>query len=395
MFGTIIGCLKGTYVIKATGRFPERILNIASTSGIYVHDVKRTEESAITFCVSKKGGDTLLEKKLEGTTLELIQSYGLPIVMHRYKRRILLFILPILFIVASLIFSLFIWRVEIVGGDEALRSEVGSFISENGIRVGSLKHKIDQYEIKRDAILSVPELSWLWVDIKGSTAKVKIHERIPTPPIIKINEPSNVIATHSGVVEKMQVYCGLPLAREGETVEKGQIIISGVFRSENENIPTYYHHATGNVVLRVFEEKTVVIPKKTVVKTPTGNEKNVFSIIFEKNNVKFSLNSGISYPEYDKIEKKYALPLIPVSFSKTTYREAVAETVDTDFEKEYRLRMDSFKKELTDSDMEIVDFTEDVTESESGYTATFRAQCLVRTDKEIPIDEGETYGENS
>lgn len=395
MLSTIISCIKGSYTIKASGRFPERILNIASTSGIYIHNVNRPNDDTITFCVSKKGGDALLKNSLEGMELSLMESFGLPVIIGRYKKRVLLFLLPLLFIISAFIFSLFIWRVEIIGGDEALRAQVKEVISQNGISVGALKHRIDQYGVKRNAILALPDLSWLWVDIKGSTAKVKIHERIPTPPVIKINEPSNVIATHSGVVEKMQVYCGQPLVSEGETIEKGQIIISGVFRSENENIPTYYHHATGNVVLRVFEEKIVVIPKKTVIKTPTGKEKNVFTLNFEKNNVKFSLNSGISYAEYDKIEKKYVLSPLPVSFSKITYREARAETVDTDFDKEYAVRRDAFKKGLTDQGMEIADFTEEVSENEKEYTAIFRAQCLVRTDKEIPIEEGETNGENS
>ena len=395
MLSTIISCIKGAYTLKATGRFPERILNIASTSGIYIQNVKRTDCDTITFCVSKKGGDKLLQSNLEGLELSLVESFGVPVIFSRYKKRVLLFFLPLMFVIVSFVFSLFIWRVEITGGDEALRAQVKKVISENGIKTGALKYKIDQYDVKKSSILQIDDLSWLWVDIKGSTAKVKIHKRIPTPPIIKINEPSNVIATHSGVIEKMQVYCGLPLVKEGMTIEKGQVIISGVFESENENIPTYYHHATGNVVLRVFEEKVIVIPKKTVIKKPTGKEKKVFCINFEKNNVKFSLNSGISYSEYDKIEKKYVLSPLPVSFSKIIYREAVAETVDTDFKKEYSTRLDAFKKSLTDKGMEIAQLSEETEESEHGYTVTFRAQCLVRTDKEIPIIEGEANGENS
>lgn len=395
MFGTIISCMKGAYTLKATGRFPERILNIASTSGIYIQDVKRTDDDTITFGVSKKGGDKLLQSDLKGVELSLVESYGVPVIFQRYKKRVLLFSLPLIFVIVSFVFSLFIWRVEITGGDEPLRAQVRKVVSENGIKVGALKNKIDQYDVKKNSILKIDDLSWLWVDIKGSTAKVKIHKRIPTPPVIKINEPSNVIATHNGVVEKMQVYCGLPLVKEGMTVEKGQIIISGVFESENENIPTYYHHATGNVMLRVFEEKITVIPKKTVIKKPTGKEKKVFSINLEKNNVKFSLNSGISYTEYDKIEKKYVLSPLPVSFSKITYQEAVAETVDTDFEKEYALRLDAFTKSLTDKGMEIVNLSDETQENDDNYTVTFRAQCLVRTDKEIPIIEGEANGENS
>ncbi len=401
MLDMIINCLKGVYIIRAEGRFPERILNIASTSGVYLRDVRRENPHSIIFCVGKKGGEKLLKTELEGLSLSLSDSYGLPVFIQKHKKRILLFMIPLFLILASALFSLFVWRVDINGGDKKLRAEVEKVISQNGVRIGAFKHKIDQYDVKRNAILEIDDLSWLWVDIKGTTAKVKIHKRNPKPALNPINEPGDVIATHSGIIEKMQVYCGVPLLKEGDAVEKGQILITGVFRSENENIPTYYHHATGNVILRLGEEKTVIIPRKTIKKTPTGNKKSIFRLNFEKNNINFSLNSGISYEEYDKIEKKYKLPLIPVSFSKIEYHEAKVTYSETDIPKELEKRRKVFLSQLAKKDMELIELTEEITEKENEVVVTFSADCRVRTDKEIPIKyeipiiEGETDGENS
>lgn len=399
MFDMLINCIKGTCTIKAEGRFPERILNIASTSGIYIRDVKRDGPDSIIFSVSKKGGDRLLLTTPEGLTVSAVESYGLPVFLHRYKKRVLLFFLPLLFLFSACIFSLFIWRIEIEGGDKALRSQVRQVISENGIYAGALKHKVDNYKIKHTAILEIDDLSWLWVDVRGTTAKVKIRKRTPKPALNPIHEPADVIAMHSGVIEKIRVYCGVPLAAEGTTVEKGQVIISGIFKSENENIPTYYHHATGEVILRVSEEKTVIIPKKAVKKTPTDRKKSVFTLNFKKNNIIFSLNSGISYTEYDKIEKRYELPLLPVSFSKIDYMEMTVTTEDTDIPAELESRRKTFLQEIEKKNMELVNLTEETTETEHEVKVTFLADCRVRTDKEIPISdknpivEGETDGE--
>ena len=401
MLDMIINCLKGVYIIRAEGRFPERILNIASTSGVYLRDIKRESPDTIVFCVGKKGGEKLLGIDIEGISLSLTESYGLPVFIHKYKRRILLFLIPLFFLVVTSTFSLFVWRVDIEGGDKKLRMEVENFISESGVHIGALKHKIDQYEIKRTAILEIDDLSWLWVDIQGTSAKVKIRKRNPKPALIPINEPADVVATHSGIIEKMQVYCGVPLFKEGDAVEKGQILITGVFRSENENIPTYYHHATGNVTLTLYEEKTVIIPKKTIQKTPTGNKKSIFRINFKKNNINFSLNSGISYAEYDKIEKKYTFPLIPVSFSKIEYHETKVTHSDTDISAEIENRRKTFLSQLGEENMELIELTEDIEENEHEVLVTFSAHCRVRTDKEIPIEyeisnlKGETDGEDS
>lgn len=397
MLSMLINCIKGIYTIRAEGRFPERILNIASTSGIYVSNVRREKEDTIIFCVGKKGGERLLLTELEGLTLSLKESYGLPIFIERHKKRVLLFSLPVLFLIATCVFSLFIWQVEIEGGDKKLQKEVYKFVTEKGVHTGALKNKIDHYEIKRAAISEIDDLSWLWVDIKGTKAYVKIHKRTPKPSMNQIHEPADVISMHSGIIEKMQVYCGVPLFKEGDAVEKGQVLITGVFRSENENIPTYYHHATGNVILRLIETKTVIIPKKTIKKTPTGNKKSVFRINFEKNNINFSLNSGISYAEYDKIEKKYKLPLLPVSFSKIDFLETKVTSSKTDISLEIESRRKAFLSELSKNKMELIELTEDIAESENSVTVTFSADCRIRTDKEIPImqKEGETDGENS
>lgn len=401
MLDMIINCLKGVYIIRAEGRFPERILNIASTSGVYLRDIKREGSDSIVFCVGKKGGEKLLRTEIEGISLSLTESYGLPVFINKYKRRILLFLFPLFFITVAFTFSLFVWRVDIEGGDKKLRTEVEKFISENGVHIGALKHKIDQYEIKRTAILEIDDLSWLWVDIQGTSAKVKIRKRNPKPALNPIHEPADVVATHSGIIEKMQVYCGVPLFKEGDAVEKGQILITGVFRSENENIPTYYHHAAGNVTVTLYEEKTVIIPRKTIQKTPTGNKKSIFKINFEKNNINFSLNSGISYAEYDKIEKKYTLPLIPISFLKIEYHEAKVTHSDTDISSEIENRRKTFLHQLAKENMELIELTEDIEENEHEVLVTFSAHCRVRTDKEIPIEyeisslKGEANGENS
>lgn len=394
MIFEIINSLKGCFVLRSKGRFPERILNIASTGGIYVYNVRREEDGSILFSVSRKGSQKLLGTEIEGITLETVEKSGVPVFLSRYKKRIALLLLPALFFISSSIFSLFVWQVNITGGSESLREDVRRVISENGVHTGALKHKIDRYDVKRRAILEVDDLSWLWVDIKGTTANVKIFPRKETPSILKINEPSDVIATHDGVIEEMKVYCGIPLFSEGMTVEKGQVVVTGVLLSENENIPTYYHHASADITLRINENATYIIPKKSLDKVPTGNKKTVFSLNFKKNNVNFSLNSGISYTNYDKIKKTVKIPLLPLSFTRTTYAEVKVTERDADIEAKTLQHKMNFVHRLQENGMDILNFEESVSETPSAVKVTFRAECLVRTDKEIPIVKGENDGKN-
>lgn len=389
LFG-IIDTLKGNYTVHAEGRFPERVLNILTTRGIYVHDVIKKDASTLEFSVSRKAYEKIAGMQFEGINITLTEKRGLPVFLRRYKKRLALILLPLTFLLITGVLSRFIWRVEIEGGDAALRKEVRKVIKANGVYTGALKSKIDRYETKRNAILEIDNLAWLWVDVKGTTASVKVRPRTEKPTLLKINEPSDVISLHTGVIEKMQVYCGIPLFTEGMTVEKGQVVVTGVLRSENENIPTYYHHACADITLRVDFEKTFVIPKKTIKKVPTGKKKSVFGINFKKNKIKFSLNSGISYTDYDKIEKTIKIPLLPISFTKTTYLEADVVEEDTVISERMLQSRQSFEESLRKQDIKIISTDETVSEDGDYVRLTLRAQGLVRADKEVPITENLT-----
>lgn len=390
----LIKLFKGSCRIKAEGRFPERILNIASSKGIYVYDVRRICADSLFFSVSKKGSSALLSSVPENLSLTLCDCRGVPFFWQRYKKRAVLISLPVLFLAVSTVFSLFIWKVEISGGEKELQKEVLSVLRDNGIYFGALKHKINQNDTKREAILKIDDLSWLWVDIRGTTASVKIQKRTPKPTLLNINEPADVISLYGGIVEKMEVYCGLPLVCEGMGVEKGEKLVSGVFSSENENIPTYFHHACAKIILRTLREKTVIVPKETLIKTPTGNKKSIYGINFKKNNIKFSLNSGISYAEYDKIEKKAKIPFLPLSFSRTDYSEVRVTSKRTDTEAFIKKRKKEFLNQLKKENMQVENFSREIKDNGDSYNVTFFAECLVRTDKEIPVSKGDTNGEN-
>ena len=101
--------------------------------------------------------------------------------------------------------------------------------------------------------------------------------------------------------------------------------------------------------------------------------------------------------EYDKIEKKYALPLLPISFTKTEYHEATVKHTETVISDEIEMRRKKFLEELQKENMELIELTENTTESDNAVNITFSADCRVRTDKEIPVkySEGDKDGENS
>lgn len=373
--------LKSRYKAEVRGEEPSRFLNRAAAKGIYVYGVKPFT-GGLRFRLSRKAYDLMKDDLPEGLELRVISEYGAPRFFRKYKGRFLLFAGIPLAALMIFAYTRFIWTVDIEGGTPELRGEVSDFLEKEGVRPGAWKSGIDRNKVKREAILAIDDLMWLWVDIRGAGAKVSVASR-DMPPEMFTDEPTNVIASETGVVESVTVTGGESLVAEGQTVEKGSVLISGVI--DSERVEPMIRHAGGSVIARVWREKTVLIPKVTEKRTRTGNIKKIKAIKIKKFIVNFSLNSSILYPKYDKIRMKYTLGALPVEFISDEYHEVAAEYEDTDLETAKAGILDEFTTEISDSGAQLVSM--DAAETDRGEYLEYRltAQCLTDIAKTVPL----------
>ncbi len=374
--------LKSSYTVKITGENPERFLNAAAAKGIFISGAVR-EAEGLKARISKNALILMENDMPEGLELKVLRSHGLAGVLGRYKRRSMLFVGLPLVLLAIFASTRFIWRVEINGGDPELKQRVEEFVTKNGVRPGARIKDIDQTAISHKAILSFDELMWLWIDIRGTVARVNIAER-DLPPEIASKEPANVIATETGLIEKLTVTGGVAAVAEGQSVEKGSLLISGVV--ESERIDPMLRHAGGEVIARVWREKNILIPKLTEKRTRTGASRVIRAIKIKKFIVNFSLNSSILYPKYDKIRNSYRLGNIPVEFITDKYMEVDGEYVPTDIEKEKSDFRRNFEEELTSSGAEIVNISESQQDAGDYVEYSLTAECLTDIGKTVPIE---------
>lgn len=375
--------LKSSFTLEVTGENPERFLNAAAAKGIYICAVEPID-GGLRLRLSRRAYAAMKDELPRGMEMKKIKEHGAAKFLRRLKKRFLLLSGGVLVLALTALFSQFVWMVEISGGDEGLQKEVAAFLEENNIRSGTAKRSIDQNRIKREAILSIDDLMWLWVDIKGTTAYVKIAPR-NMPPEIEPKESANVVAAESGVIEKITTLRGTPAVSAGETVEKGDLLISGVIESERLDEPML-RHAQGVVQALVWREKNVLIPKKTEERSYTGNERKIRAIKIKKFIVNFSLNSSILYPKYDKIRHKYKLGNIPAEFISDTYKEVEAQIIPTDTEQEKARIFEAFEKEITDGGAQIISIEASEIDRGDYLEYSVSAECLTDIGKTVPME---------
>ncbi len=375
--------MKSRFTVEVTGESPERFLNLAAAKGIYVSEV-RPVPGGLRVNMSRRAVELMKDGLPSDITMKILREHGAVRFFRGLKKRYLLLAgLP----AAALIVILstrFLWRVNVNGGTQELREKVSAFMTERGVVPGAKIKDLDQNQLKRDAIMAIDELMWVWVDIHGTTADINIADRDMPPEIIS-SEPANVIASEPGVIEQLTVTGGTPVVEEGQTVERGALLISGIIESERLDAPMV-RRGSGAVLARVWRNKTVLIPKITTVRQRTGNIKKIKAIKIKKFIVNFSLNSSILYPKYDRIRLKYKLGQLPVEFISDTYSEVEEEQTDTDIAAAKAEIKAGFEKEISVSGARLEELTEEESDKGDYIEYGLTARCLTDIGKTVPIE---------
>ena len=158
-------------------------------------------------------------------------------------------------------------------------------------------------------VLQISELSWVSFEIRGTRAKLFVEERRQPPSLIPRNMPCNIIAKRDGLISSIVVKNGQEMVEEGDTVIKGQLLVSGVIENEHEPEQKKLVHSIAEIKARTWYEGNSTTNIKTVEAVRTGKEKKVYTLMLLKNKIKLPLNKDINFQNYDKIELKKVLQI--------------------------------------------------------------------------------------
>lgn len=260
MLGKIIDFIIGKASFEIHIRDPREIsvLNLLKSRGFY--DCRVSEEK-ITFscrCADIKAiSEELKKMKLEYR----LKTAGLWFLLRNLAARSgILFALAVCFLLDAL-FSNTVWRIDIVGNETITDREIRETLYSFGIYEGCRKSDVDIRQLTIDYMLTDERMSFMHLNINGTTAVAEISERAE-PPKRETDKKAvgNIVAKCDGVISRIDVYSGGKEVENGQSVVKGQLLISSFF--ETRNVGFLLRCAKGTVFAEtapVFEMK---IPKK-------------------------------------------------------------------------------------------------------------------------------------
>ncbi len=283
------------------------------------------------------------------------RCFGLPFFLLAYRKR------PGIFIGLALAFTIIflsgsvVWDIRISGNTNVDTATVKRELAAAGFDLGS-SVKTDVDRVSNSLLARSDKISWLSINMSGTVAYVQIREEAHFAQ--KDNSPCNLVALRDGTVERIESSCGTVCVEVGQSVKKGEILVSGVRGGKLGNYTLV--QASGEIFAITSREFSVEVPLKYEAQIPFSSENDQKYIKFFSKKIFFSKNSRKNTSECvtiymeDNLSPLYLPPLpfgvvteLITKYETVTKTRTAQEASDIAFAQLYR----QMQNELSDSDL--------------------------------------------
>lgn len=246
--------LRGWIRIRITGGVPERFFNLCRNRGILLWDLEVLEDGYACSMYRNAEADCQALLLKAGVTIAARKEYGLVTWIRRYQHR-QVFMGTCCFLILAIWFSShYVWKIQITDNLYYSDDQILSCLKEAGIQAGIRKRKIDCEQTEQLLRDSFERISWSAAALDGTVLRIAVAENYGTlEAVMAETTPADLIAAEDGIVESIIVRKGMAQVEPGDSVQKGQILISGkvLRRNDADEVMGYEAvHAEGTVFLK-------------------------------------------------------------------------------------------------------------------------------------------------
>lgn len=269
----------GYVSFSADGGNPEKLLNLAAHRGAQLWNLRR-RGTLLYGCVLLRNFKVLEEcASNAGVSISVESRHGFFVTASKHRKRYGFLLGTTLFLSILWYFSGYIWVINIEGNKTVDKREILYTLNELGLSPGVRRGSLDAKQISQQALLKMPELSFMHINIDSDTANVEVGERAYEPEIVPANIPCNIRAAETGIILKIVTSNGTAMVKPGDTISKGGLLVSGVVLEPKTSV-TRYLHAGATVVAKTKHQLSAYVPYNTKQEQNTGRVMKKYTLSF-------------------------------------------------------------------------------------------------------------------
>ena len=308
--------VRGYVTIKVWGYSTERLLNLCGNHDILVWDIVNHGDYD-TMNISVKGFFALkpLLKKT-GTKASVQKRYGLPFFMSKMQKRKIFAAGFICCMIFWMLMSGYIWNIKIEGNFALTEDVLLDYLEEKDVRVSMRKSRLKIEELEKSLREDYNLITWTSVQLKGTTLLIYIKEN-EMPNYEQSDQKDEIrgmdlIAAKPGMISYIITRSGVPQVVLGDTVEEGDILVSGAVPVYNEDTTVRkYQFVQADADIKLLYSESVSVKKDIMYeeKVYSGKQKKMFMLGFRDREFNFRWGR-ITYDAYDISGEKNQVRLL-------------------------------------------------------------------------------------
>ncbi len=257
VLSSVLRWVFGWVRVEAEGGYPEKLLNDMTAAGISVWGVHQRQEWLRFCCFARDYRALRPASRRACMRMRARRKSGLPFWVFRYRHRRGLLAGMAVYAAVLLLLAPRIWIIDVVGNTDTTDGEILAVAAEMGVQLGRPMSALEIKNLEIDGLRQLPSLSWITVNPSGCVARVEVAERMPTPQVLDLSKPSDMVALRDGRILGMEVRSGYRVALDGEAVTAGSLLITGRLQTEQGE---KLHRSYGEVWAETRRQITVSVP---------------------------------------------------------------------------------------------------------------------------------------
>lgn len=290
----------GYLLVRLQGFSPERFLNLCMANQIEIWEL-RNIEGFYQFYITLDGYRKIrpLVRKAH-VRLKILGRFGLPFFLYRNRRRKFYGVGIAAFFAILFVMSQFIWNITLEGNYRFTDDTLLHYLGSQDIRYGILKSRIDCDSLEESIRSQYPEIIWVSARVSGTRLMIKVKENEVMAAIpVKDEEPRDLVADKEGTITSMIVRKGKAQVAVGDTVEKGQVLVSGtipIYNDAEELVNCQYVRADADIRAQTELSYREQVQHLTAERVETGRRRHGVQFRLLSRSLTFLLPSGGDLP---------------------------------------------------------------------------------------------------
>lgn len=324
--------LRGYVAVKVWGYSVERLLNLCGNHDVLVWDIEdhgdyHTMRMSIAGFFALK---PLLKKT--GTRAAVIGKYGLPFFVSKMWRRKLFVAGLFGCIFFWCLASRFVWDIQIEGNFALTEDVLMDYLEEQGVHTAMNKSALEIEELEQSLREDYDLITWTSVQLRGTTLLIHIKEN-EMPVYDDRNKAEaergmDLVAEKEGVVTYIITRSGVPQVACGDSVQKGDVLVSGAVPVYNEDTTVRrYQYVVADADVTLSYARNLSLEEEVAYdeKCYTGETIEIPVVGSGEKEVAFRFRK-VPYAFYDTSEEKKQVRLLdhlylPLYYGKRTVQE--------------------------------------------------------------------------